>query len=156
MKKLSVKQWLLNTLNESEEPFYRLASTDVKSASNAEVNPEKKIVSIAFVTNDDTNRTLKVQDKVFKTWNRLNKEVDPASASKQFLMWFLDKSKPMDNMLSEVVDEFNTLIGNDDMPTNADNRMIGMTSKDSSGIVHQIMAKPQARNYNWGLGYVTW
>ena len=154
MRKLSVKQWLLSTLNESEEPFYRLASTDVKSVANATVNPERKVVSISFSTNDDTNRTLNVQDKVYKTWNRLNKNSD----DKNFVMWFLDKSKPMDNsnMLSEIVDDFNNLIGSEDMPTNADNRMIGMSSKDSSQIVHQMTSKLVARTYNWGLGYITW
>jgi hypothetical protein len=155
MKKLSVKGWFLNTLRESEEPFYRLASTDVKSVSEPNINPEKKIVSIAFITNDDKNRTLKVQDKVYKTWNRLNKDTQSTDATKNFLMWFLDKSKPMDGVLTEVVDEFNSLIGDDDMPNNSDNRMIGMSSRDSNAI-SQITSKPIARTYNWGLGFVTW
>jgi len=157
MKKRSVKSWLFeNIINESEQPFYRLAPTDVKSIANATLNSNKKVFSLSFTTNDGRDMKLKVKDKLFYDWSKKQPDNNDSDTIKEFLFWFLNNSKPReDKMIAEIVDEYNNLIGDEDLPKDVDNRMIGLSSVDSDIASYQTRTK--SKNYNsWGLGFITW
>jgi hypothetical protein len=58
--------------------------------------------------------------------------------------------------MSEIVDEYNGLIGDEDLPKDS-SQMIGLSSKDSSQALYQIRAKGW-NNFNTGAisGFISW
>ena len=155
MKKYSIKSWLAESIQDgAEKPFFRLAKEDIKSISGANINKDKKVLCISFKHNDGRDMKLKVKDRMFHDWRK--KQDDKSGLAKKFLFWFLENSKPKESQLmSEIVDDYNNIIGDDDMPKNGNNTMVGMSTTDSDTAVYQTRAKAKSIS-SWGIGFITW
>jgi hypothetical protein len=159
MKKLSVKSWLINTLSESEDKNVekpKFSPDNVGSISTVQIKPERGIIIIDFITKDKRNAKLKTKDNNFYNWLNKNQE-STGNRILNFLIWFLKSHQPSENkVMSEIVDEYNGLIGDEDMPRDSE-RMIGLSSKDSTQAVYQTRAKGW-NNFNTGAisGFVSW
>jgi len=158
MKKLSVKDWITNIISESEvkSEAPNISPDNVDFVSNVIFKPQKGSIVIHFVTKDKKLLQLTTKDTTFYKWIK-EKSENEENVPVEFVTWFLKNSKPReDKMLSEIVDDYNNLIGDDDLPKNIDNRMIGLSSTDSDTAVYQMRAKPMKNYASWGLGFVTW
>lgn len=154
MEKLSIKNWITNIISESTSP--NISPDNVEFVSNVVFNPQKGSIVIHFVTKDDRLLQLTTKDTTFYKWIK-EKSKSEENVPLEFTTWFLKNSKPReDKVLSEIIDDYNNLIGDDDLPKDIDNRMIGLSTTDSDQAVYQMRAKPLKNYNNWGLGYVTW
>jgi len=158
MKKLSVKAWITNIISESEAQSEtpNISSDNVDFVSNVIFKPQKGSIVIHFITKDKKLLQLTTKDTTFYRWIK-EKSKNEENVPMEFVSWFLRNSKPReDKVLSEIVDDYNNLIGDEDLPKNIDNRMIGLSSVDSDTAVYQMRAKPNKNYSSWGLGFVTW
>ena len=160
MKKPSVKDWIINIISESENNSDtskpNISSDNVDFVSNVIFKPQKGSIIIHFVTKDKRLLQLTTKDSAFYNWIK-EKSKSEENVPLEFVTWFLGNSKPReDKMLSEIVDDYNNLIGDDDLPKDIDNRMIGLSSTDSDTAVYQMRSKPSKNYASWGLGFVTW
>jgi hypothetical protein len=158
MKKLSVKDWITNIISESDvqSGAPNISPDNVDFVSNIVFKLQKGSVVIYFVTKDKRLLQLTTKDTTFYKWIK-EKSENEENVPVEFVTWFLKNSKPReDKMLSEIVDDYNNLIGDDDLPKDIDNRMIGLSSTDSDTAVYQMRAKPMKNYASWGLGFVTW
>lgn len=158
-KNLSVKNWLSNLISESEiikEEAPKFTSENVEFVSNAQIKPEKGVLVINFVTKDSKSATLKTKDINFYKWLKSNLgELENPLVN--FVKFFLDNHQTSENkMMSEIVDEYNGLIGDEDLPKDS-GRMIGLSSKDSTQATYQTRAKGW-NNFNTGAisGFISW
>ena len=159
MNKLSVKSWLSNIISESEvkkEAMPKFSSDNVDSVSTVKITPDKGVMVIGFLTRDGKNAQLKTKATNFYKWIKLgnNSEENPSTG---FLKWFLEKHQPSESkMMSEIVDEYNGLIGDEDLPADT-SRMVGLSSKDSTQATYQTLAKGW-NNFNTGAisGFISW
>ena len=75
----------------------------------------------------------------------------------EFVKFFLENHQATENkMMSEIVDEYNGLIGDEDLPKDS-GRMIGLSSKDSTQATYQTRARGW-NNFNSGAisGFICW
>lgn len=157
-KKLSVKNWLSNIITESEmvnEVSPKFTSDNVDFVSNIQINPDKGVIVINFVTKDEKSATLKAKDTNFYKWLKTS-QTEEENVPVEFVKFFLDSHSPSEKIMSEIVDEYNGLIGDDDLPKET-NRMIGLSSKDSTQALYQTRAKGW-NNFNTGAisGFISW
>lgn len=157
-KKLSVKNWISNIIAESEiinEIAPKFTSDNVDFVSNVQINPDRGIIVINFVTKDSKSATLKAKDTNFYNWIRKNLD-NKEEPTLGFVKFFLDNHSPSEKIMSEIVDEYNGLIGDEDLPKDS-NRMIGLSSKDSTQATYQTRAKGW-NNFNTGAisGFISW
>jgi hypothetical protein len=120
------------------------------------IKPDKGVIVIGFITKDGKNAELKTKDNNFYKWLKVNNKND-GNPSLEFLTWFLEKHNPSENkIMSEIVDEYNGLIGDEDLPADS-SRMIGLSSKDSTQATYQTRAKGW-NNFNTGAisGFISW
>jgi len=158
MKKLSVKAWITNIISESEiqSEIPNISSDNVDFVSNVIFKQQKGSVVIHFVTKDKKHLQLTTKDTTFYKWIK-EKSKSEENVPIEFVTWFLKNSKQReDKMLSEIVNEFNSLIGDEDLPKNIDNRMIGLSSTDSDTAVYQMRAKPMKNLGYMFNGYLSW
>lgn len=158
MKKFSVKSWLSNITESvngtSETPDVSPENFDY--VSDFKIKPAKNVIDIHFVTKDKKELELKIKDSAFKKWMKQNPENGKSQISK-FVLWFLTNHHAHEaNMVSEIVDEYNGLIGDEDVPKD-NSQMIGLYSKDSTQASYQTLARPRAQ-FNTGAisGFISW
>jgi len=153
MEKLSIKSWITKIISESTIP--NISPDNVGFVSTFNIKPERGSITIHFVTKDERLLQLTTKDSLFYKWIR-EKSKDENDIALKFVSWFLANSKKNeDKVLSEIIDDYNNLIGNDDLPKDIDNRMIGLSTTDSDTATYQTRVKPLSRN-SWGVGFVTW
>lgn len=160
--KLSVKTWLSNIISESEDKNIgnkpKFSPDNVASVSTVQIKPEKGVMVINFLTKDNINAQFKTKENTFYKWLKTNQFYkDSENQIFGFVVWFLKHHQPSENkVMSEIVDEYNGLIGDEDMPRDSE-RMIGLSSKDSTQAVYQTRAKGW-NNFNTGAigGFISW
>jgi hypothetical protein len=157
-KKLSVKTWLSKVILESElkqveKP--KFTSDNVDFVSNVQIKPDRGVIIINFVTKDGKSAQLKAKDNNFYKWISSNGKEDETPLI-GFVKFFLDNHQPTEKIMSEIVDEYNGLIGDEDLPKDS-SRMIGLSSKDSTQATYQTRAKGW-NNFNTGAisGFISW
>ncbi len=156
-KNLSVKTWLSHIISESEVHKVEtphLSSENVESISDVQIKPNKGVLVIHFITKDKKNIQFKTKDNNFYKWLKTNQSENPTL---DFVKFFLDNHKQAENkIVSEIVDEYNGLIGDEDLPKDTD-RLIGLSSKDSTQATYQTRAKGW-NNFNTGAisGFISW
>ena len=168
MNKLSVKKIVLNSINEcgcqdsgqesgQEKPFY-LAPDIIGSINKAHLDKKENIFHTDFNTTDGRNLKFKTKADSFFKWvgdNEIGgKEEDMI---KKFLSDFLTNAKEVGSEnLEEIVDDMGNLIGNDDLPNNSNNSMIGTAHMDTDKAIHQTVPKSRRFYGTYGLGYISW
>ena len=58
--------------------------------------------------------------------------------------------------MSEIVNEFGDLIGDEDMPNNSTNSMVGKSKFGTDKAIRQTVPKIKTYDANLGHGIVTW
>lgn len=157
-KNLSVKSWFSNVLSESEVKKVetpKFSSDNVDFISNVTIKPKRGVMVISFVTKDGKSAEFKTKDENFYKWVSLHRK-DDNNPLLGFLKFFLESHQPTEKIMSEIVDEYNGLIGDEDLPKDS-SQMIGFSSKDSSQALYQIRAKGW-NNFNTGAisGFISW
>jgi hypothetical protein len=157
-KKLSVKTWLSKVISESEvKPVEKpkFTSDNVDFVSNVQIKPDRGVIILYFVTKDGKSAELKAKDDNFYKWISLHRK-DDENPLLGFVKFFLDNHNPTEKIMSEIVDEYNGLIGDEDLPKDS-SRMIGLSSKDSTQATYQTRAKGW-NNFNTGAisGFISW
>lgn len=159
MKKYSVKNWLSNIILESEgrkEGIPNISPENIGSISNVQIKPEKGVIVIEFITKDGKNIKFKTKDNNFYKWLNSSQE-NVENKILGFVTWFLNNHKPSESkVMSEIVDDYNGLIGDEDMPKDS-TRMVGLSTKDSTQATYQTRAKGW-NNFNTGAvsGFISW
>jgi hypothetical protein len=149
---------LLEGFNDREESFYYLAPDIVGSVASANMNMDKNIFVIEFITTDGRDMSLKVKNDCINNW--MDNSDNQNSNLLDFTKEFIGKSKSEDelsqNTLDEIVDEYGDVMSDDDMPNNANDSMIGKSKFDSEKAIKQTIAKSKRYYGDLGLGVVTW
>lgn len=149
---------LLEGFNDREESFYYLAPDIVGSVASANMDMDKNIFVIKFITTDGRDMSLRVKNDCINNW--MDNSDNQNSNLLDFTKEFIEKSKPEDELsqdtLGEIVDEYGDVMSDDDLPNNANNSMIGKSKFDSEKAIKQTIAKSKRYYGDLGLGIVTW
>jgi hypothetical protein len=156
--KNQIRNVLFEGFNEREEPFFYLAPDIVGSVAGANMNMDKNVFSVDFMTTDGRNMTLKVKNDSANNWFQKNEGED--FGVYEFVKDFISKSKPEEELesdtLDEIVDEYGDIMGDDDMPNNANDAMIGKSKFGSEKAIKQTIPKSKRYYGDLGLGVITW
>lgn len=149
---------LIEGFNDRNESFYYLAPDIVGSVANANMDIDKNIFVIDFVTTDGRGMNLKVKNDCINSW--MNNSENQNSKIIDFVKDFIHTSKSEDELnqdtLDEIVDEYGDIMSNDDMPNNSNDSMVGKSKFGSEKAIKQTIAKSKRYYGDLGLGVVTW
>jgi hypothetical protein len=156
--KSQLRTILFESFNDREENFYYLAPDIVGSVASANMDMNKDVFTIDFITTDGRNMKLKVKNNSVNSW--MDKSDCENSGMIDFVKDFISSSKSEEEMesgtLEEIVDEYGDIIGNDDMPNNSNNSMVGNSKFGSEKAIKQTIAKSKRYYGDLGLGVITW
>lgn len=136
-------------------PFYN----NIKSINKAYSSKNDNYVRIDFQTKDGKELSIAVEFMPFCKW--LKKKRDKSKEIfKDFIDYFVKSSKEVgqDINLSEIVDSHGNIMPSNEMPNNANHRMIGPgVSLDMTKIYRQSIPRHN-RFYSGdlGIGIITW
>lgn len=157
-KKSQLRTILFESFNDRDENFYYLAPDIVGSVASANMDMNKDVFTIDFITTDGRNMKLKVKNNSVNNW--MDKSDCENSGMVDFVKDFISSSKPEEEMesgtLEEIVDEYGDIMGNDDMPNNSNNSMVGNSKFGSEKAIKQTIAKSKRYYGDLGLGVITW
>ncbi len=149
---------LIEGFNDRNESFYYLAPDIVGSVASANMDIDKNIFVIDFVTTDGRGMNLKVKNDCINSW--MNNSENQNSKIIDFVKDFIHTSKSEDELnqdtLDEIVDEYGDIMSNDDMPNNSNDSMVGKSKFGSEKAIKQTIAKSKRYYGDLGLGVVTW
>jgi len=155
----SVKKMLLEFENANDEKFSFIDSDIIDRIIDVDFNSASNFISIKFNTTYNKKFTLYFPLNKFKEW--LSKYIKNNSDNNflSFLLDFFTNAKEQQEELTEIIDDSNEIMQNDDMPSNATNTMVGGADQtmDLEKVFKKSMPK-SVRNYsgNLGLGTVVW
>lgn len=157
-KKSQLRTILFESFNDRDENFYYLAPDIVGSVASSNMDMDKNIFTIDFITTDGRNMKLKVKNNSINDW--MDNSDCENSGIVDFVKEFISSSKSEEEMepetLEEIVDEYGDIMGNDDMPNNSNNSMIGNSKFGSEKAIKQTIAKSKRYYGDLGLGVITW
>lgn len=122
-------------------------------------NKKENYIKFDFSTTYNKNYSLISKLTDFKKWvnERSEEEKKSKNLFHNYLVKFFDNSEEAEQ-LDEIIDDTNEIMPDQDMPSNATNRMVGSDqTMDLEKIFKKSMPK-SIRNYsgNLGLGTVVW
>ncbi|MFA5068232.1 MAG: hypothetical protein WC466_09420 [Candidatus Izemoplasmatales bacterium] len=154
----------METESEKDENFIYLKGDVISKIHDIDFNSEDNYIKIEFSTIYNKTKYIFVTPLTsFREWimNKLSQEKKPANIFLDYLVSFFDSSEEVDDSherIDEIIDDTNEVIPDQDIPSNATNRMIGANhTMDLEKIFKRSMPK-SVRNYsgNLGLGTVVW
>lgn len=139
-----------------DENFNHISEDTVKGVSNVRFDKKDDFIKIDFTTSFGSQASILTSYKKFKSWFEKNCKGDK-SPYKKFVQDFLKVSQETKKELDEIIDDDGNIIGDDDMPPNTNNSMVG-TSKWDTDKVYQTSIPKSIRMYSGdlGIGIVTW
>jgi hypothetical protein len=156
IKQNKIKNIVLEGFNDRDENFFYLAPDIVGSVATANMDLNKNVFNIDFITTDGRNMKLIVKNDSINNW--FNDCQDENSGILEFVKDFLGKSKPEEECdhgtLEEIVDEFGDIMPDEEQ--SAINRHVGNSKFDSDIVIKQVIAKSKRYYGDLGLGVVTW
>ena len=158
-KGTQLRSLLFESFQEREEPFFYLAPDMIGSVTNANMDMEKNIFVIDFITVDGRNMGLRVKNDCINNW--LEQDNGENAGLQDFLKQFIGTSQSEDDseeneMLGEIVDEYGDIMPDDDLPNNSNNSMIGNSKFGSEKAIKQTIPKSKRYYGDLGLGVITW
>ena len=154
MKKLNVKNRIINMLKENDESFFYVAPDIVGSVASANLDLGKNTFTTNFDTTDGRNLGLIVPAKTFQDWDEEND-----GNVKDFVLSFIKVSKPLeddDEMLDEIVDEYGNLMGDEEEPANKNFVHVGKSKFSTDRAIKQTIPKSKRYYGDLGIGVITW
>lgn len=153
----SIKKLVEEGIEGKKEDFFYLAPDMIGSVTNSNMDMSKGIFVIDFRTTDGNPMKLMTKPSCVDNWM---KNADKEAGMLDFVKTFVTKSTVEDEMetgqLEEIVDEYGDIIGDDDMPNNSNNSMVGNSKFDSDKTIKQTIAKSKRYYGDLGLGVITW
>ena len=151
-----LKNKALRFLNESDGHVH-IDPTVVGDVKDVDINREEDYVRIDFVTTYGQPMSILAKYSRFKGWFEQNKEKF-ANVFHAFVQSFLKSSKEVDAQpMEEIVDGDGNLYGDEDLPSNGANKMVGTSVWDLEKVYRSGFAR-STRRYtgDLGIGIITW
>jgi hypothetical protein len=152
----SIKNFLLESMSEWDTDYNHLSEDTVGGVEYVAFNKDDDYIRIDFSTNFGTKASMLTSYEEFKKWFSALKGVDKPPY-KKFVKDFLKTSSEKEDELEEVIDDNGNIMGDDAMPPNTTNTMIGTSHWDLDKVYQSAIPK-SIRNYNgtMGLGVISW
>ena len=152
----SIKNFLLESMSEWNENFNHISEDTVGDIQNVRFDKDDDFIKIDFSTNFGTNASIVTSYRRFKNWYSKLQDHDK-SPYKKFLKNFLRVSQETKSELSEIIDDDGNIIGDDEMPPNTTNSMVGTSIWDTDKVYQSSIPK-SIRMYSGdlGIGVITW
>lgn len=136
-------------------PFYK----NIKDIDKAFASKKDNYVRIDFKTKDDQDLSIAVEFYPFCKW--IKKYHQPEKdIYKDFIDYFVKHSQKVNksDKLNEIVDDYGNIVPDEDMPNNANNRMIGTNFNYSMSKVYRQSIPRHGNMYSGdlGIGIITW
>lgn len=159
--KNSVKNFLLEAEADKDDNFAYIKADTIEKVNDINFDAKKNHIAIEFSTtyNKDYSFSAKLTDfqKWLNAYLKNNKKTKNLFAD--YLKDFFNSSKEAEvKQIDEIIDDTNEIMPDQDIPSNATNRMVGASqTMDAEKVFKRSMPK-SVRNYsgNLGLGTVVW
>ncbi len=147
---VSVKRFFKQILLENE-----FSSYDIDHISDVKIDEEKNRIEFHIALLDGRTPTLYVKYEDFAKW-AIENHGNYIDMFREFVAGFLSTSDS--EPIQEIIDDNDDIIGDDDLPSNADNSMNGADNHwDTSTIAkHTIPLRGNSYFGTFGNGFVVW
>ena len=151
-----LKNKALRFLNESEGHVH-IDPSVIGDVKDVDINPEEDYVRIDFSTPYGQSMSILAKYGRFKGWFERNKEKF-ANVFHAFVIDFLKTSKEVQEQpMEEIVDGDGNLYGDEDLPPNSTNSMVGTSVWDLEKVYRSGYARSTRRySGDLGIGRITW
>lgn len=151
----SIKNFLLESMSEWNPEYNHLSEDTVGGVEYVSFDKDDDYIRIDFSTSFGTKASIVTSLAKFKEWFKSLEGADKPPY-KKFVKDFLSVSQEKDE-LEEVIDDDGNIMGDDDMPPNTTNTMIGTSHWDLDK-VYQTSIPKSIRMYSgdMGIGIMTW
>ena len=159
--KNSIKDFLLESESDKDDNFAYIKGDTIARVHDVDFNNGDDYIKIDFSTTYKKKYSLVAKLTDFKKWlnGYLQGREKSPNLFHDYLVNFFNSSKETDvKQIDEIIDDTNEIMPDEDMPSNATNKMIGTShTMDLEKIFKKSMPK-SVRNYsgNLGLGTVVW
>ena len=142
-------------MSDWDEGYNHISEDTVGSVKHVEFDAEDDFIRIDFSTSFGTEASVVTSFQKFKEWFESNKELKKSPYGK-FVKDFIKLSKEKED-LEEIIDDDGNIIGDDDLPPNTTNTMVGTSKWDLDKVYHSVIPK-SIRMYSGdlGVGIITW
>ena len=157
----SIKNFLLESESDRDENFVYINGDTISRILDVDFDAADNYIKIEFVTTYKKKYFFVGKLTDFKNWlSAYAKTKEPQhKLFKDYLKKFFNSSKEIEvKQLDEIIDDTNEIMPDQDIPSNATNRMVGADqTMDLEKVFKRSMPK-SVRNYsgNLGLGTVVW
>ena len=114
-----------------------------------------KFLKVIFKNSAGQNLCLCIPVASFTSWFDSNKP--SGNVLHQFVNEFISHpAVEEESLMNEIVNEFGDIIGDEDMPNNSTNSMVGKSKFGTDKAIRQTVPKIKTYDANLGHGIVTW
>ena len=153
---ISIKNFLLESMSEWDSNYNHLSEDTVGGVEHVSFDKGDDYIRIDFSTSFGTKASMVTSFAKFKEWFKSLEGVDKPPY-KKFVKDFLRVSSEKEDELEEVIDDDGNIMGDDDMPPNTTNTMVGTSHWDLDKVYQSAIPK-SIRNYSgtMGIGVISW
>jgi len=159
MGKISIKNYYLNILAESDDQVY-IDESIVLDVADVSFDPKEDYIRLDFTTTFGKKMSLLTKYSHFKNWFSKNKEDSKKDIYTSFIKEFIKcseekKEEEKEEEVNEIIDDSGQIMGDDIMPIN--NASLAGTSIWDTDKVYKIIPKI-SRSFmgDLGIGVISW
>jgi len=157
--KNSIKNFLLESESDKDDNFAYLKGDTIAKVNDVDFDSKENYIKIRFSTTYKKKYSFVAKLTDFKKWLQGKLQGKSPNLFHDYLVDFFNSSKEVKvKQIDEIIDDTNEIMPDEDIPTNATNKMVGDShTMDLEKIFKKSMPK-SVRNYsgNLGLGTVVW
>ena len=161
MKK--IKDFYLSALNENKEEFFHLDKDSVGKIENINLSKDDNFIKIDFATTYGKPMSIVVNYDDFMIWYKKHKEQGEPSMNifKDYISKYIVNAKetePFFQSMNEIIGDDGNIMASDDLPSNANNRMVGAGLKWDLEKVYKQSVPKGIRFFSgdMGIGIISW
>lgn len=150
-----LKNRALRFLNESEGHIH-IDPSVVGEVKDVDINRDEDYLRVDFSTTYGQPMSMLTKYGRFKGWYEQNRD-KYANVFHAYIKEFLQMSKEEAEPMEEIVDGDGNLYGDDDLPSNSTNSMVGTSVWDLEKVYRSGFARSMRRySGDLGIGIITW
>lgn len=160
---MKIKDLYLSFLSENKEEFFYLEEGSVKDINDISLSKDANYIRIDFSTTYGKPMSIVTDYDKFINWYGENKKKGyrPEELLRKYVEDFISLSKetePFLTNMNEIVDDFGNIMPDTDLPSNANNRMVGDKIKWDLEKVYRSSIPKSIRFFSGdlGIGLITW
>jgi hypothetical protein len=160
---MRIKDLYLSFLNENKEDFFYLDEGSIKDINDVSLSKDSNYVRIDFNTTYGKPMSVVTDYDKFMEWYKEGKKKDdrPEELFKRYVERFIklsSETEPFFANMNEIIDDFGAIMPSTDMPSNANNRMVGDKIRWDLEMVYRSSIPKRIRFYSGesGIGIITW